>query len=83
MNFTVVWDEAAEAELAAAWLTSPDKQAVTRAVNTLERRLQVDPANEGESRSGGIRVAFEGPVGLNFQVVVGGVVRVVRFWACR
>ena len=73
--------KAAEAELAAAWLTAPDKAVITRAVHVLEQLLRADPANEGESRLDGVRVAFERPVGLNYQVVAGGTVRVIRMWA--
>ena len=83
MRFTVVWDRTAEAERAAAWLAAADKSALSAAVYVLEQRLQVNPADEGESRPGGIRIAHERPVGLNFQVLAGGTVRVVRFWTFR
>ena len=83
MNFTVVWDDDAEATLAAIWLAAPDRAAVTRAVDVLERKLQTDPANTGESRPNGRRVAFEAPIGIRFKAVGGGVVRVINVWAYR
>jgi hypothetical protein len=83
VTFTVVWDEEAEAGLAAVWLASADRDAVTRAAYELEERLRTDPANVGESREVGERVAFEKPLGLRFKIVGGTTVRVGVVWAFR
>ena len=81
MNFTVVWVPAAEQELAAVWLRSADRDAVTTAVDALERRLATAPQTEGESREGTERVTFERPVAINFRVdAVGRRVVVGRVW---
>jgi hypothetical protein len=70
MNYAVVWIAEAEQELAAAWLASADRNAVTRAANILDQRLRVDPLNTGESRLSSVqRVAYEPPLGIEFEVV--------------
>lgn len=83
MNFTVIWDDDAEARLAAIYLTAADKNAVSRAAYVLEQRLQTDPANAGESREAGERVTFVKPLGIRFKVVAGRTVRVDHDWTYR
>ncbi len=41
---------------------------IRAAVNELERRLSLDPLNEGESRIGDDRVTYCAPLGVNFSV---------------
>lgn len=84
MNFAVVWKPAAEQELAALWVVSRRRDAVTAAIDALERRLAADPLAEGESRAGDDRVALEWPVGIDFRVdPVSRVVVVGRVWERR
>src|SRR5262249_46426250 len=64
MNFTVVWDPAAEQELAELWINAPDRNAVTQAANHIDRTLQTDPEQHGESRPDGRRILIVAPLGV-------------------
>jgi hypothetical protein len=68
MTFTVVLVPSAEQDLAQAWMDAPDPNAVTAAAAALEADLRRDPLTLGESRGEGTRVAFEGPLGVRFDV---------------
>jgi hypothetical protein len=68
MNYTVIWLPNAEDELAALWLDSHYREAVTRASDVLERRLQVRASECGESRPNGRRIDFEWPLGVLYRV---------------
>lgn len=68
MNYTVLMTPDAEQELADIWLQATDRDAVTRASNTIDRLLAIDPLNEGESRSRGRRILFVPPLGVIFAV---------------
>ena len=71
MNFTVVLTSDAEQDLAAAWLASDDRPAVTRAAHQLEQRLASDPLNAGESRASRVnRIDSVHPPGFAFDIVV-------------
>ena len=70
MTHRVQWLREAQFELLEYWADLDAKQftQVSSAVEELERRLSVDPENEGESRQGKIRIAFEGPLGVYFFI---------------
>lgn len=68
MSYTVEWLEPAEQELAAAWLRSSDRMAVTNAANELDRLLRIAPESQGESRPGGRRIAFCKPLAIIYRV---------------
>ncbi len=68
MNFTVVWMPRTEGQLATIWMSAVDRNAVTEAMHTLEQRLADDPENEGESRAGDERIAFELPLSVLYRV---------------
>jgi hypothetical protein len=81
MRFTVVWKPAAERHLTEIWLSAPDREAVARACNELDRALSRDPNDQGESREEGVRVTFAGPLGINFEVnEVDRQARVIAVW---
>jgi hypothetical protein len=65
----VVWDEAALDELADIWvrITPAARARVEAAHGEVNRRLQTDPANEGESRSEGRRVTIVLPLAVVFR----------------
>lgn len=70
MNYEVVWGPVAEQMLAAVWLATVDRGAVTRASSWLDRQLAVDPLRLGESRESSVRrVAFRPPIGIEFEVI--------------
>ena len=81
--WAVIWRSRALDELADALVGSDlaVQDLIERQVKDLNRRLSVDPTNEGESRSGNIRVTFADPVGIIFEVAsADGIVRVLNFW---
>jgi hypothetical protein len=81
VNFNVVWVPSTAQELADVWLKASDRNAVTQAAFRLDQRLEQDPENEGESRPGNRRVAFEPPLGITFKVDrASRTVRVLRVW---
>lgn len=82
MTYNVTWIPVAEQELAAAWLASADRNAVTAAAHRLDGRLRSDPLHMGESRESSVRrVAFDAPVGIEFEVIEDDKkVRVLGLW---
>ena len=68
MNWQVIWVPSAEQDLAAAWLSAPDRDAVTAAAHQIDQRLQTDPDQQGESRPQGRRILFEPPLGVLSKV---------------
>lgn len=52
MPYTVVWREAALDTLMDFWLSSIDRDAVTRAVEQVDRLLRMDPDSCGEKYYG-------------------------------
>lgn len=71
MKFTVKLTRAGEDDLAAAWLASDDRPAVTAAADQMDRKLAADPLNAGESRTSSVnRVDCIPPLGFAFDVVV-------------
>jgi mRNA-degrading endonuclease RelE of RelBE toxin-antitoxin system len=70
MRYLVSWTPLAEEELSTAWLESSDRESVTRAANTLDLKIHSDPLRCGESRASSVvRVAIEGPLRIDFEVI--------------
>jgi hypothetical protein len=82
VNYTVYWVAVAEQELAAAWLASADRNAVSAAAHRLEKLLEADPLHTGESRQSSVqRVAFTTPLAIEFEIIVDDQkVRVLGVW---
>lgn len=83
---TVGWTAEARRELADIWLRadSTQRRAISAAAHAIDRRLAINPDNEGESRSAGRRVLFERPLGIMFRVHQSrAAVRVTRVWKIR
>lgn len=68
MTYTVVWKPSAEETLAEAWLRSGDPDRITFAANEIDRRLRSNPQDQGESRSGSVRVLIAQPLVVAFEV---------------
>jgi hypothetical protein len=68
VRYTVVWTTAGEQDLAALWLTAPDRAAVSSAANTIDALLANDPDQRGESRYDTVRILFVPPLGVDFDV---------------
>jgi polyribonucleotide nucleotidyltransferase len=72
--FRTRWERRALNELAALWAKgdSAERQAITAASHTIEQRLIRNAVNEGESRSGGRRIAFAPPLAVTFRIEADG-----------
>lgn len=69
MKYTLIWRPGLLAKLASIWLDAPNRDAVERAANEIERRLRVHPQTQGESRDGGTRILSIPPLAVLFEVV--------------
>jgi len=70
MNYTVVWGPRVEQMLAAVWLASVDRNAVTRASEEIDLLLRGDPLRVGRHLNSSIRRTFShSPIGVIFEVV--------------
>jgi plasmid stabilization system protein ParE len=79
VKFTVLWSFAALNELAEIWLKASDRQAVTDAAQAIDKLLEADPMEVGESRAGGRRILINSPLVVIFNVSVeSGTVVVAR-----
>ena len=84
--FRVRWERSALNELADLWThaDSANRQAITEATNTIDRLLQADPSDVGESRGPGERIVFVEPLGVTFDVVdTPATARVLHVWRIR
>ena len=68
--YQVRWMDAATDALAEIWLQSDNRNAITEAVNAIDRRLRSDPDLVGESREGAVRIAFFPPLIVRFRVSI-------------
>lgn len=50
MQYTVIWSPDALKQLTEVWLNATDRNAVTTAVDQIDRLLSSSPTNQGESR---------------------------------
>ena len=74
----VIWQDRALDRLADVWVaaTPAERAEIERDVAALNRRLAADPAGEGESRTGRVRVVIDGYLTVYFELYAAGVVRV-------
>lgn len=68
MNFRVLWTPVAEQQLADLWISASDRGAITAAANEVDRLLAANPLAQGESRFDQLRVTFEAPLGVEYEV---------------
>ncbi len=68
MNYTVLWQPAAEQQLAALWTTADNRNEVAAAADAIDDRLRRNPLAEGESRAGSGRILFVPPLVALFAV---------------
>ncbi len=68
MNYAVTWHPDALTRLAALWIRSANKEAVTGYVDQIDRSLGREPLDYGESRNEGTRVAFFRPLCVRYHV---------------
>lgn len=81
MSYTVRYLPDAEQELAALWMDSNKRNAVTQAAHRIDQQLQRAPDQLGESRPHDCRIFFDPPLGVLFRVIVSSqLVEVVHIW---
>jgi plasmid stabilization system protein ParE len=66
--FTVRWKRTALDRLTELWLDAEDRNAINEAVSQIDEALSRNPSGAGESRTDTIRVMFEAPLGVFFEV---------------
>jgi plasmid stabilization system protein ParE len=78
--FALNWTEQALNELAEIYVTATveERERMARGVDALNTRLRSDPLNEGESRTGGLRMTFPDLLSVWFRLTGPRAVRVVR-----
>jgi hypothetical protein len=69
MNYRVFWSPETERALASLTEASDDKEALAAAAEAIDRRLVTDPFDYGESREGRVRIAFEPPLAITFEIL--------------
>ncbi len=69
MRFTVSWTPTAQQDLAAVWMATTDRNAVTSAANTIDALLAADPESRGDLRFDTVRTLAVPPLGVDFEVV--------------
>ena len=68
MKYTVTWKPSLKQQLADIWLRAESKNSVTEAAHTIDKLLQVSPLDEGESRSGALRIIIVRPLTVLYEV---------------
>lgn len=81
MSYTVRYLPDAEQELAALWMDSSKRDAVTQAAHRIDKQLQQAPEQLGESRPHDCRIYFDAPLAVLFRVTSSSqLVEVVHVW---
>lgn len=70
MKYTVDWTDAANDELAAAWLVSTDRNGLSQDVHSIEVQLAFDPFVLSESRDRDLeRITFGGQSVVWYDII--------------
>lgn len=82
MKYTVACTAEADDQLADIWVMNVDqREAVLRAAQALDSKLEHSSFEVGESREEGFRVLFAPPLGIRFRVSTADrLVVIVAFW---
>jgi hypothetical protein len=83
VSYTVTWTPDAEQALAAVWLASTDRNAVTASANRLDQELEFDPYGRGIPRNASVnRTATDLPLGIDYEIIEDDKkVRVLSVWS--
>lgn len=80
----VDWADEALDSAMEIWMAAGDRNAVSDAIEAIDRELARNAANAGESRPDGQRVTYALPLGVRYEVLDGPPrVRVVACWEVR
>lgn len=69
MTFDVDWRPGAEQDLAAVWLASMDREAVTKASDEVDNVLMHFPNSAGEPSYDTVRIFTHPPLAVEFEVI--------------
>ena len=69
MNYRVFWAPQAEKQLEAILQDQAEQVGIAAAVRRMDERLTSDPFTFGESRYDTLRVGFELPLGIDYEVL--------------
>ena len=84
MSYNVIWKRAADGQLASIWMDADDRAAISHAARALDRRLALNPMEQGESRPSALRIAFELPLAVLYEIREDQrIVQVVAVWKVR
>lgn len=67
-RYTVTWLKGAQNHLAQIWTDATDRQAITRAANTIDTELAADPENKGTPFAEGLKSLVIPPLYVLFSV---------------
>lgn len=67
--YRVDWIRIALDALMEIWMAADDRNAITEAVERIDRELALDPSHAGESRPNDQRVTYALPLGVRFEVI--------------
>ena len=84
--FSIYRDQTAMTSLQGTWEHAEPalKEAILQATRRLDRLLQDQPQEQGESREGRSRILFEAPLGIIFEVDEAmKLVRILQAWTFR
>jgi hypothetical protein len=68
MRYIVAWRKEAENQLAALWIRALNKTAIADYIHQIEKILERDPHEQGESRNENTRLAFFRPLAVRYAV---------------
>jgi hypothetical protein len=80
-QYTVIWWQAADAELLRLWLDSSDRGRITEAAREVDKLLSARGASSGESVHEGLYALEVAPLHVQFSVEEDD--RLVRVWTVR
>lgn len=81
MKFTVIWVSDAEQDLAALWLASTDRAALTAACHRIDQQLAVNPEQLGVVCFDTVRTLVEFPLTVDFEIIEEDrIVHVLSVW---
>jgi hypothetical protein len=69
MKYRVLWAPNADEQLNAILLVATDRSVIAEAARVINTWLASDPLNLGESRLDNVRIAFNHPLGVEFEVL--------------
>lgn len=82
--FLVEWIPVALDGAMELWMAADDRNAVTDAIEAIDRQLARDPLGAGESRPDDQRIMFALPLGVRYRVIEADRLgRVVAVWRVR